>query len=174
MTDPQAAEALGDESVAEPQAQRVPAATSGTAMIDPRGPRFAAAVTVVVLAFALLTIPSITAVLILVWQAIAFGAAALFGLKAHPYGAIYRVLVQPRLGPPKELEEEAPPRFAQQVGLGFVLIALVGLAFGVPLVATVAVACALAAAFLNAAFNFCLGCEIYLIGRRIAARRRTA
>ena len=140
-------------------------------MIDPRGPRFGAAITVVVLAVVLLTIPSILSVLLLVAQAVAFGAAALFGLKAQPYGWLYRKAVAPRLGPPAELEDEAPPRFAQQVGLVFVLVALVGLSFGLAPVALVATAFALAAAFLNAAFNFCLGCEIYLLFQRVKARR---
>lgn len=135
-------------------------------MIDPRGPRFGAAITVVVLALVLVTIPSVVSVVLLVWQAIAFGAASFFGIQAQPYGILYRSSVAPRLGPPKELEDAAPPRFAQQVGLVFVLVALVGLAFSLPVVAYIATAFALAAAFLNAAFNFCLGCEIYLLGRR--------
>ena len=103
-------------------------------------------------------------------QAIVFGAAALFGLKAQPYGMLYRAAVAPRLGPPDELEDEAPPRFAQQVGLVFVLIAMVGLALGLVPVAQIATAFALAAAFLNAAFNFCLGCEMYLLFQRVRSR----
>ncbi len=172
------ADADGDDDV--PEADEVPeadagavdvAAAAGRTMVDPRGPRFGAAITVVVLAVALVTIPSITSVVLLVLQAIAFGAAALFGLKAQPYGWIYRSAVAPRLGPPSELEDEAPPRFAQQVGLGFVVIALFGLAIGIPLIAQVATAFALAAAFLNAAFNFCLGCEMYLMFHRLKARK---
>ncbi len=152
-------QAHGDESPSD-------AAAAPRQMIDPRGPRFGAAITVLVLAVALLAIPSIVAVILLVWQAIAFGAAALFGISAQPYGMLYRASVAPKLGPPAELEDAAPPRFAQQVGLVFVLVALGGLAFGVPLVAQLATALALAAAFLNAAFNFCLGCEIYLLAQR--------
>jgi hypothetical protein len=153
-----------------------PGAGDGRVMVDPRGPRFAAAVTTVVLAVALLAIPddplqeSLLPVLLLTFQALVFGAAALFGLKAQLYGRIYRWLLAPRLRPPAELEDEAPPRFAQKVGLVFVLVALGGLALGAPLVAKVAVALALAAAFLNAAFNFCLGCEMYLLYKRLSAR----
>lgn len=157
-------------------ADTVPAApdaapAAGRTMIDPRGPRFAAAVTTVVLAAALLTIPSITSVILLFVQALAFGAAALFGVRAQPYGWFFRTVLAPRLGPPKELEDAAPPRFAQQVGLTFVLVALVGLAIPVNLVAQIAVAFALAAAFLNAVFNFCLGCEIYVLIQRVRNRR---
>lgn len=150
---------------------------SDRVMVDPRGPRFAATVTTVVLAVTLLAIPDneystdVLAVVLLAFQAAVFGAAALFGLSAQLYGRVYRAFIAPRLGPPKELEDEAPPRFAQQIGLAFVLVALVGLALGVPIVAKVAVALALAAAFLNAAFNFCLGCEIYVLYRRLASGR---
>lgn len=140
-------------------------------MVDPRGPRFGAAITVVVLAVALITIPSVIAVVLLVAQAIVFGAAALFGLKAQPYGMLYRSYIAPRLGPPDALEDEAPPRFAQQVGLAFVLVAIVALALSAVPVAQIATAFALAAAFLNAAFNFCLGCEIYLLVQRIRSRK---
>ncbi|MFN8125200.1 MAG: DUF4395 domain-containing protein [Candidatus Nanopelagicales bacterium] len=161
--------ATGAEPTQAPEQECDPAA--GT--IDPRGPRFSAAITVVVLAVALITIPSITSVVLLVWQAIAFGAAALLGLQAQPYGRLYRAVVQPRLSPPQHLEDAAPPRFAQQVGLAFVLVALVGLAFALPLVAQIATAFALAAAFLNAAFNFCLGCEIYLLVQRFRRRSVT-
>jgi hypothetical protein len=140
-------------------------------MIDPRGPRFGAAITVLVLAVALLTIPSVMAVVLLVVQAIVFGVAALFGLKAQPYGILYRSFVAPRLRPPDDLEDEAAPRFAQQVGLVFVLVAIVALALSAVLVAQIATAFALAAAFLNAAFNFCLGCEIYLLVQRLRSRK---
>lgn len=165
-------EVAGEEDAADsPAAEPVDQVVVHRTMIDPRGPRFGAAITVVVLAVVLLTIPSILSVLLLVVQAVAFGAAALFGLKAQPYGWLYRTSVAPRLGPPADLEDEAPPRFAQQVGLAFVLVALVALSFDLVPVALVATAFALAAAFLNAAFNFCLGCEIYLLFQRVKARR---
>lgn len=178
MSEPQ----IDDVQVAESDgsAPEAPAAANVPAdrvMVDPRGPRFAATVTTVVLAITLLAIPDnefstdLLAVVLLTFQAAVFGAAALFGLKAQLYGRIYRAFIAPRLAPPKELEDEAPPRFAQQIGLAFVLVALVGLAWGAPIVAKVAVALALAAAFLNAAFNFCLGCEIYVLYRRLAAGR---
>ncbi len=166
------AQRLTDQPTADQQGEADTNAAPAPTMIDPRGPRFGAAITVVVLVAALLTIPSITSVLLLVWQAIAFGAAALLGIQAQPYGWLYRTMLAPRLGPPSHLEDAAPPRFAQQVGLVFVIVALVGLAVNLPLVAQIATGFALAAAFLNAAFNFCLGCEIYLLVQRF--RRRSA
>jgi hypothetical protein len=99
-------------------------------------------------------------------QAVIFGIGAVFGLKWAPYGLIYRFAVRPRLGPPKELEAEAPPRFAQGVGLAFAVVGVVGYAAHITALGIAATSLALAAAFLNAAFGFCLGCEMYLLIRR--------
>ncbi len=70
------------------------------------------------------------------------------------------------LGPPAELEDPAPPRFAQGVGLAFTLVALVGFAAGATLLGQVAIGLALVAALLNAVFRLCLGCELYLLVKR--------
>ena len=121
--------------------------------VDVRGPRFAAAITTVVLAVILLTLDSAVGATLLALQTVVFAMGAFLGLRYQPYGMVFRAVVQPRLAPPSEFEDAAPPRFA-----------------GVTVVAYVAVAMALGAAFLNAAFGFCLGCEMYLIGKRILAR----
>jgi hypothetical protein len=135
--------------------------------IDPRGPRFGAAITTVVLAIILLTIPSNVAVALLAIQTAVFALGAFVGLQAQPYGILYRKLVAPKLGKPLVLEAVEPPQFAQLVGFLFAVVGLVALVSGADLVALIAVGFALGAAFLNAAFNFCLGCEMYLIGKRI-------
>lgn len=135
--------------------------------IDPRGPRFGAAITTVVLAIILLTIPSTLATVLLVLQTAVFGIGAFVGLHAHPYGRIYRTFVAPHLQPPTELEAVEPPTFAQLVGFLFAAVGLVALNAGATTMATIAVGFALAAAFLNAAFGICLGCEMYVIGKRI-------
>ena len=135
--------------------------------IDPRGPRFGAAITTLVLAATLVAIPSTAATVLLGIQAVVFALGAFVGLHAQPYGILYRKLVAPKLGKPTELEAVEPPRFAQLVGFIFAIVGLVALLTGADLVAVVAVGMALGAAFLNAAFNFCLGCEMYLIGKRI-------
>lgn len=135
--------------------------------VDPRGPRFGAAVTTVVLAVALVLMGTTAGTVLVAWQTIVFALGALVGLQAQPYGIVFRRLVRPRLSPPAELEDAAPPRFAQAVGLVFMVVALIALLAGATPVATVAVALALAAAFLNAAFNFCLGCEMYLMWARL-------
>ena len=136
--------------------------------IDPRGPRFSAVITTVVLAVVLVT----ASVWLLAVQAVVFAAGAVLGLRYSPYGLLYRWLVRPRLGPPAELEPEAPPRFAQGVGLVFAVTGLAGYAAGLTWLGAAATAFALIAAFLNAVFGFCLGCEMYLLIRRIWPGRR--
>lgn len=137
--------------------------------IDPRGARFGAAITVVVLALVLILGPSSGLALgLLIMQTIAFALGGLIGLNVHPYGFIFKTFVRPKLGPPKELEDPRPPQFAQLVGLLFALVGIVGVLSGLSIVFYVAVGFALAAAFLNAAFNFCLGCEMFLLFKRVA------
>ncbi len=129
------------------------------ALVDPRGPRVGAALTTLVLAVTLAT----------GWWWLLAVQAAVFALGVagrSPYGVLYARLVRPRLEPPAELEDTRPLRFAQAVGLAFSLVALAGLAAPVALVTLIAAAAALAAAFLNAAFGVCLGCEAYLLLRR--------
>jgi hypothetical protein len=138
-------------------------------LIDPRGPRFGAAITSVVLAVVLILGPGLPALVLLVIQTAAFALGSLVGITAQPYGILFRRLVRPRLGAPRELEDPRPPRFAQTVGLAFALAGLAGL-FWAPVLFYVAVAFALVAAVLNAVFDFCLGCEIYLLSRRVAGR----
>ena len=131
--------------------------------IDPRGPRFAATLTTIVLAAVLLAAPSSTAVTLLAVQAAVFAIGAAAGVQRTPYAWLFRTLVRPRLAPPTHLEDPAPPRFAQAVGLGFAVVGLLGFLTGATLVGLVATGLALAAALLNAAFGFCLGCELYLL-----------
>ncbi len=127
--------------------------------LDPRGPRFAAALTTAVLAGVVIT----GSAWLLAAQAVVF---ALGALGRSPYGVVFRRVIRPRLAAPAELEHDAPPRFAQAVGLAFAIAGLVAFAAGSTLVALVATSAALAAAFLNAAFGICLGCEVYLLARR--------
>ena len=134
--------------------------------VDPRGPRFGAAVTTAVLAAVLITGSG----WLLAAQAAVFALGAFGGLKVAPYGLVFRLLVRPRLGPPALMEAQAPPRFAQGVGFVFAAVGAVGYLGGVPVLGVVATAFALAAAFLNAAFDFCLGCEVHLRLTRLLGR----
>jgi hypothetical protein len=138
-------------------------------LVDVRGPRFAAWVTSAVLAAVLLT----GNVALLAVQALVFATGAVLGMRRHPYGVLFRVLVAPRLGPPREREPELPLRFAQSVGLVFAVVGLAGYSLGAPVLGAIATGLALAAALLNAVTGFCLGCELYLIVRR-ALPARTA
>jgi hypothetical protein len=135
--------------------------------VDVRGPRFAAGVTAVVLAVALLLG---SGVLVAV-QALVFAVGAFAGLRYAPYGVLFRLLVAPRLGPVREREPEAPPRFAQVVGLLFAVVGAAGYLLGAPALGAVATGLALVAALLNAVTGFCLGCELYLIARRALPAR---
>ena len=138
--------------------------------IDPRGPQLGAAITSVVLAVVLLTAPHPVAVALLGVQAVLFALGAGLGVQRTPYAWLFKTLVRPRLGPPDELEDVTPPRFAQAVGLAFALLGLVGFLTGVTGLGLVATGLALVAALLNAAFRFCLGCELYLLIRRATTR----
>jgi Domain of unknown function (DUF4395) len=135
---------------------------SAGSAVDPRGPRFAAVVTTVVLAVVLVTgwWP------LLALQTVVFAIGAFVGLRPAPYSVLYRALVAPRLPPTSEREDAAPLRFAQAVGFVFALIGTVGYLVGLTPLGIVATAFALFAAFLNGAFGFCLGCEMYLLIRR--------
>lgn len=138
--------------------------------VDPRGPRFGAVITSTVLAVILLTAPSTLATALLILQTVVFGLGAFAGLQFHPYGWIYRTFVRPKLAPPSELEDSAPLRFAQLVGFLFAAVALIGTLTDSTNVALGAAGFALVAAFLNAAFNICLGCEMFLLGKRVTSR----
>ncbi|MFI6238237.1 DUF4395 domain-containing protein [Micromonospora sp. NPDC050784] len=138
-------------------------------LLDPRAPRFAAAITTAVLAVALVT----GSTLLLIVQALIFAVTAA-NPRIGPYGVLYRSLIAPRVAPPTELEPAAPVRFAQLVGLVFVLVATIGNLAGVPALGLAATGAALAAAFLNAAFDLCLGCVGYLALRRMAGRPMAA
>ena len=137
--------------------------------IDARGPRFGAVITTGVLAVVLIAagVSHFVAGWLLFAQTLVFAVGALGGLRYAPYGLIYRHLVRPRLGPAVKTEPEAPPRFAQGAGMVFAGIGAIGFAAGTPVLGIVFAAFALAAAFLNAAFGYCLGCQMFLLIHRI-------
>ncbi|MFC5184043.1 DUF4395 domain-containing protein [Actinomadura harenae] len=137
--------------------------------VDPRGQRFSAVLTSVVLVVVLVTGSGA----LLAAQTLVFALGALLGLRFAPYGMVFKALVRPHMAPPGDLEPESPPRFAQGVGLVFALVGTVGFALDIPWLALGATALALAAAFLNAMFGLCLGCEMYLLIRRLQPKNRS-
>jgi hypothetical protein len=132
--------------------------TPSRASIDPRSARFTAWLTSVVLVIVLVT----GSAWLLAAQAVVFAIGAFAGLRYHPYGLLYRTLVAPRLAPPTEREDAAPVRFAQGMGFVFAAVGTLGYAAGSSTLGLIITALALGAAFLQAAFGFCLGCQIYL------------
>ena len=141
--------------------------------IDPRGPQFNAMLTSVVLALTLITAPDTIGIVLLAVQTALFATAVVLGVQRTPAAYLFKTLVRPRLAAPAHLEDPQPPRFAQGVGLVFAAVGLVGYLSGATLLGAVATGFALAAALLNAVFGFCLGCEMYLLIRRIAPARST-
>jgi hypothetical protein len=143
-------------------------------LIDPRGPRFGAAITSALSLTAFGTAVSVpdgyfTAYPLIVLLALLF-SWSVFSPKTHPYGLIFKKLVRPRLAAPSELEDSRPPQFAQKVGLGFALLGLVGYWIA-PVLVAVSAGFIFFAAFLNAFFNFCLGCQMYLGLKRFGVIR---
>lgn len=175
------------DSIPAADAQKQGAATSSAAKgIDPRGPRFGAAITsglLLVVVLLGLQEPATDELLARVAQPAAvlltalvalFAWGAFAGIQKHPYGALYRRLVAPRLSPPTEREDAAPPTFAQLVGLMVTATGLVLHLVGVPAALVIAASAAFIAAFLNAAFAYCLGCQLYVVLVRAGFVRRSA
>jgi hypothetical protein len=138
-------------------AETRPQRAAGTS-VDPRGQRFAAAITSVVLAVVVLT----HSASLLAVQAAVFGVGAFLGVRRSPYSVVFARLVRPRIGPPTEVEDARPPQFAQLVGLVFAVVGLVVFWTGLTVLGLVATGLALLAALLNAVIGLCLGCELYL------------
>jgi hypothetical protein len=139
--------------------------------VDPRGPRFGAAITSVLslIAFYLSLTNQSLAYAMLVALGVFF-TWSLVSPSTHPYGWSFAKFIRPKLAAPKELEDPRPLRFAQQVGLAFALLGIIGGIFSAPLIA-VSAAFIFLAAFLNAVFGLCLGCQLYLLIRRVGIIR---
>ena len=136
---------------------------TGPQQVDVRGPRFTAWVTTVVIVATLIasSVSNVAAAVILGLQAVVFAIGAVGGPRQHPYGRIFANFVAPRLGPVTDREPVPPLKFAQLVGLVFAVVGVIGFTGGAPLLGLIATGFALVAAFLNAAFGICLGCQIY-------------
>ena len=150
--------------------------TKTTDQVDVRGPRCVAWITTGVLVITLIVagVSAPAAAVILGLQAVVFAIGAAAGPRRHPYGLVFATLVAPRLGPVRERETVPPLKFAQLVGLVFAVIGAAGFAAGVPLVGLVATGAALVAAFLNAAFGICLGCQLYPLVVHLKPASRTS
>ena len=144
--------------------------------IDPRGPRFTAAIT----AFLLLVIAvlgfggaALAAWVLLALVSAVFAWSAIAGVRRNPFGLVFARFVRPRLSPPDELEDPRPPTFAQGVGFAVTIAGVILGAAGVTAAVPIAASLAFIAAFLNAAFGYCLGCQLYLLLVRARVIPRT-
>jgi hypothetical protein len=137
--------------------------------VDVRGPRFVAWLTTAVLVVTLLTaaVDEAAAAVVLAVQAAVFAIGAVRGPRSHPYGVLFARFIAPRLGPVTDTEPVPPLKFAQVVGLVFAVVGVAGFALGLSPLGLTATAFALFAAFLNAAFGICLGCQLYPLAVRL-------
>jgi len=144
--------------------------------VDVRGPRFAAWITTAVLVITLLVsgVSPPAAAIILGVQSVVFAIGAVAGPRRHPYGLVFANIVAPRLSPVREREPVPPLKFAQLVGLIFAAPAAIGFATGASLFGVALTAAALVAAFLNAAFGICLGCQLYPLVARLKPAHSTS
>lgn len=130
-------------------------------MVDPRQPRLGQAVTgAALLAGFVLDWPPVIPVIGTI-----LAAASLVGPRANLYAYLFRALP---LGPPRALEETAPPRFANT--LGFIVLALATIArygFDATTVAWSLGLLVAGLALLSAVTGLCVGCELYVISRRL-------
>ncbi|MEL4318747.1 DUF4395 domain-containing protein [Leifsonia sp. YIM 134122] len=150
--------------------QTRPSASAAAAGIDPRGPRFVATITAVLLLIDVvlgLAGAELAALLLLAAVAATFAWTTIAGIRRHPFAIIFRRAVLPRLEPTTEREDPRPPTFAQGVGLVVTGIGVILGLFGIAPAVVIAAAFAFVAAFLNSAFGFCLGCQIYLLLQRL-------
>ncbi|MGV8896676.1 MAG: DUF4395 domain-containing protein [Rhodoglobus sp.] len=162
------------------------ARTRASVLIDPRSPRFGAGITAVLLLLVIGLSLADTQTATLAQRATAPGfllfaaVTALFawgagaGVQRHPYGAIFRRFIAPRLSPPAEREDSAAPTFAQGVGFVITLVGLILHLAGVPWALVIAASAAFIAAFLNSVFAYCLGCQMYLLLVRVRHARGAA
>jgi Domain of unknown function (DUF4395) len=144
--------------------------------IDPRGPRFGAAITGVLLLVVIglwLSGLTIAATIVFLYITLVFAWGAFAGVQRHPYGLFFKAVIRPRLKPPTELEDPTPPTFAQGVGLVITALGLI-LSFipGAGIILPIAAGLAFIAAFLNSVFAYCLGCQIYLLLVRLGVLGR--
>ncbi len=127
--------------------------------IDPRGQRFGAGVSAVLLVLAFALGAPLLAVLVGLNLLVAAAFGTRLFLPGRPWRAIRSAL---RLGP-AEPEHEYPPRFAQALGGTFIALGAVAFAAGVPLAGWLLVGAVAGLQTVLAATGFCLGCRLYFV-----------
>ena len=128
-------------------------------MIDPRGHRFGAGVSAILLIVAFLT--GTTWLVALVFASI--GVSAAFGLRYSIYGVIWRQIVKVAGLGPTEPEHEYPPRFAQVLGSVALILSLLAFALGAPVLGWFFALAVAGLQTLLATTGYCLGCRLYFL-----------
>jgi hypothetical protein len=152
-------------------------AKPGEPGIDPRGPRFGAGITAVLLLVVIglsLGGLQLAATILFTVITLLFAWGAFAGVARHPYGLFFKAVIRPRLAAPSHLENPKPPTFAQGVGFVITLIGLVLALFSVPYALVIFGGLAFIAAFLNSVFDYCFGCQIYLLLLRLRSPKQPA
>jgi hypothetical protein len=128
-------------------------------MIDPRGHRFGAGVSAILLITAVLTATPWLVALVL----LSIGVSAAFGLKYSIYGVAWRRIAKTLALPKVEPEHEYPPRFAQVLGSIALILALVAFAVGATTLGWVFALAVAGLQTLLATTGYCLGCKLYFL-----------
>jgi hypothetical protein len=143
--------------------------------LDPRGPRFGSGITsilmILVIYFSLEPQTINLAFGIMVFAVVIFTFGSLLGPAKHPYSYLYKYTLRKFLKAPTELEAPKPVHFAQVVGLIVTGTGLLLHLLQVPNALPIAAAAAFVAAFINAVFAYCLGCQMYLGLKRLGVIR---
>ena len=137
-------------------------ATTGlppAAKIDPRGHRFGAGVSAVLLIVAHAT----NSVWLVALALLSIGVSAAFGLRYSIYGVIWRRIVRVAKLGPTEPEHEYPPRFAQVLGSTALILSLIAFGLGVPVVGWLLVVAVATLQSVLALTGYCLGCRLYFL-----------
>ncbi len=140
-------------------------------LVGPRQPRTWQAITGTVLLIGfVLGWPQVLPVL-----AVVLAGASLGGPATNPYAYLLRAARRVMgFGPPRELEEAAPPRFANTLGFIFLTGATAAYwGFDAHAAAWSLGLLVSALALLAATTGLCVGCELYVVARRIGTRGRT-
>ena len=137
----------------------VPTGLPAARMIDPRGHRFGAGLSALLLIGSFLVNQPIGVAIAL----LSIGTSAAFGLRYSIYGAIWRRLARALRLAKTEPEHEYPPRFAQTLGSVALILSLIGFAGGAPVIGWLLAGAVAALQSVLAITGFCLGCRLYFL-----------
>ena len=139
--------------------------------LDPRGPRFGAGISsilmLIVIYLSLDPASEGIALSVMGFAVVMFTFGSVLGPARHPYSYLYKFTLRKFLKAPAYLEPATPVHFAQIIGLVITGLGLILGIFGIPYALPIAAAAAFMAAFVNAVFAYCIGCQMYLWFKRL-------